>query len=438
MPDLGNKGQGFLERIGGLNGRAFEVDWNRPSASLLNFNRIWAAPCAVQRPMRQGDQWCRVSITGRQENADGGTAVASGAAVVAIAGKQSNADVGIATAVGLTIYELTVSDSYIANVADQDTGVDTGEIAAQWKDGDVSFVDTSDTVWHTHVDESVIYTLVVSDSYHINAGQDTEAGYITGADPVWQDTTDATFKDEDVIWETHGSAVTSDGSVSVTGHQAESDLGPAVIRGVGLVVAVGHIIEADSGDGLVTGAAEYAVSGHALGADNGTAETQATAVVNVSGDESASDVGTASVIGLSLYDITVEDSYSANVGDAPSLSQDGVVDGTATVAGIEAQAENGTVTATGTGAVVYRRRRAGYVPAAEKEKPKEKPTINASVEVVGVRAVAAAGAARITGAAVVIPFVLKNTGIAGNAVAYVDYTLRDQQEEEFIQILLAA
>lgn len=214
-------------------------------------------------------------------------------------------------------------------------------------------------------DTPLVYSLTVQDSYHVTTS-DGEVGYLTGSDPVWQDTTDAAFHDEDVLWEAHGDSG-GNASVNATGHQIDADVGTAVLSGVAAYTASGGVGNADVGTAVARGAGAVTVSGDVLNADAGTptiagagvaapggdvgqadvgtAVPAGAAAVSVSGDVLAADVGAAVAAGETVQALAVEDSYHANVADSidPVISGDIVVNAT----GDELAADVGTAVLSG-------------------------------------------------------------------------------------------
>lgn len=428
---------------------------------------------------------------------------------------------GLPMRFALEVYSLTVQDAHHVHIASQDTGVDypAGSIAAQFKDEDVAFQDTSDTVWHTKVSGGT-------------NGSITATGHALAADV--------------------GTATLSGvAATTATGHQADANVGTSVARGAGRVAATGHQLDANAGTAAVTGAANAVATGHELAANVGTAVGAGAASIAATGHQLDADVGSAVAAGETVEALDVQDAYHDNVADTPDLTQSGdiavnaeghelaanvgaaVLSGTAQTAttgdelaanagtptiggagvaapggdvgqadvgaaslsgvavvavaggelaadiggpvvstqyqiaaddshidnvadspalvltngdafpaGVEAQANAGTATATGVGVVAPvapRGRRRPIVwqyPVAEVEQPE--PSIDAEAFPHGVRARASVGAVAVTAGASVIPLADFSRSRVGVVVAAVDYTLRDQQEEEFIQLLLAA
>lgn len=428
---------------------------------------------------------------------------------------------GLPMRFALEVYSLTVQDAHHVHIASQDTGVDypAGSIAAQFKDEDVAFQDTSDTVWHTKVSGGT-------------NGSVTATGHALAADV--------------------GTATLSGvAAYTATGHQADANVGTSVARGAGSVSATGHQLDANVGTAAGRGAANAVVTGHELAANVGTAAGAGAASIAATGHQLDADAGSAGAAGETVEALDVQDAYHENVADTPDLTQSGDITvnatghaiaadvgtavlsgtaqtattgdeltanvgtpniggagkavpfgdvlaadiGTATLsgsaafavsghelaadvgtavasaqtfvypedaanenvadspllvltngdafpAGVDSDASVGTATATGAGVVapvVPRGRRrpvAWQYPVAEVEQPE--PVIDAEAFPRGLRARASVGMVVVKAGASVLPFADFSRSRVGVVVAAVDYTLRDQQEEEFIQLLLAA
>jgi hypothetical protein len=274
------------------------------------------------------------------------------------------------------------------------------------------------------------------------------------------------------------------GEATITGHQADANVGTVVARGAGAPAVIGHALSIDAGTPGLAGAANTVQTGHAIAADVGTAVLAGAAVYSANGDQLAADVGTPTIGGAGVaapggdvgqadigsvalsaasniaasghelaadvgeaavstaYIIGVEDSAIENHAGSPLLV---LANGDAFPAGVEAQAIAGTAVAAGAGVLPVAKphgRRRPVVwewPVVKEKLPEVLPVVeNAKAFPRGVAAAASVGRVRVNGTARVIPMSAFGRSQIGIVAAEVDYKLRDQQEEEFIQLLLAA
>jgi hypothetical protein len=173
-------------------------------------------------------------------------------------------------------------------------------------------------------EEWVRVSLVVQDASHVLTS-DGEVGYLTGADPVFQDG-DVSFKDEDVLWEAHGTSG-GDASVNATGHQMAADIGTVTLAAGWTHAATGHEAAADVGTVVARGVAAYTATGHQADADIGAPVLSGAVNIGATGHGIAADVGTATLLGAAAYTATghemAADVGSPSVGIAASISAAG-------------------------------------------------------------------------------------------------------------------
>jgi hypothetical protein len=231
-------------------------------------------------------------------------------------------------------------------------------------------------------------------------------------------------------------SVASGANIATTGHELGADVGSAGLSGAAEVTASGHEISVDAGTPTIGGAGVAAPGGVVSQSYVGTSDAAAAGSVAVSGDELTADVGT--VVVTTPYLLEVYDAAVSITADVIALA---TTNGDALPLGVESQAGVGIAIAAGVGAAVtlhrvHRRPVVWEWPVAKEKSPEGSSVAEAFPG--GVSATANVGLVRVNGSARVIPMSAFGRSRIGVVAAEVDYTLRDQQEEEFMQILLAA
>jgi hypothetical protein len=234
------------------------------------------------------------------------------------------------------------------------------------------------------------------------------------------------------------------GEVTATGHQADANLGTLVARGAGAPAVTGHALSIDTGTPGLAGAVNTVQTGHAIAADVGTAVLAGAAAYSANGDQLAADVGTPTIGGAGVA------APGGDVGqaDVGTVVATGITafDGAATPDGVASDIDVGTAIAA-SAAVVFpvatpigRRRPVVWEwPVAKEKLPEVLPLVeDADAAPRGVSAAANVGIVKVNGTARVTPMSAFGRSRIGIVSSEVDYILRDQQEEELIQLLLAA